>query len=139
MSTGPRVDMVRGAIEPGGRNRFAVSLPAWIFLLELGKAFGWQPQGTTYVPPSTAKNEMTARHGYRPGDDRDYKEISTEDALNWARSLETAKSSPYFDGIISSRFESGEGSSFRAVMEEFTEYAYGGSFAFAETTADATS
>jgi len=127
------VEMVRDAEERGGRDRFSLSLQSWEFMLELGRASGWQPQGTTYVPASTSKTVADVRHGYRPGGVRDYKSISTEDAMNWARALESAKSSQYFEEQISSRFGSSDCTSLRSLMDEFIEYVYGGTFAFAAT------
>ena len=55
------VEMFRDAAAPKGRNRFSCPMPIWELLWELGRAFGWQPKGTTYVLPSKSTVEAPAR------------------------------------------------------------------------------
>lgn len=125
------VDMVRPAEALGGRDRFSLSLASWQLMLELGVTFGWQPQGTTYVLPPTSKLEAVVRHDYQPGDVRDHKNVSAEDAINWARALAAAKSSTDFARLIANGQQLEAGAPIQASFDEFVEYAYGGAFAFA--------
>lgn len=129
--------MFRDAGSPPGRNRFSCSLPAWELLAELGRTFGWHPQGTTYVVPITDRATVPALRNYEPGGSQDSKRIELEDAMGWARALELAKTSPHFAAMIQARADaraaSGKpvGDLPPGVFEEFIEFAYGGAFEFA--------
>jgi hypothetical protein len=140
------VVMVRESAKAGGRNRFSCSSAAWDLLLDLGRDNGWKPSGTSYARNNAAAAAVPApvRHGYRPGNHRDYKRIDAEDAVAWARSLSEARRSPQLAAVIGERpgpVVLREGTSveelrsanapFPAVMDEFIEYAFGGEFAFA--------
>jgi|SRR5882757_1684997 len=139
------VNMVRDSTEAGGRDHFACSAEAWGLLLDLGKAFDWRQQGTTYLPTNIANMTVNAaRHGYRPGDAKDYKRISAEDALAWARALTEARRSPQLEQIVSALPASlalnalvssdelpSTKAPFAIIMNEFIEYAFGGEFVFA--------
>ncbi len=122
------VEMFREAAAPGGRNRFSCPMPTWELLEELGRAFGWQPQGTTYVLPAKSKVEAPARRNYQPGSVRDHKHVAAEDAMAWARALETAQASPHAAAMIEAR---AAGELLPGVIDEFIEFAYGGAFEFA--------
>jgi hypothetical protein len=131
------VEMFRGAAAPGGRHRFSCSVPTWELLLELGRAFGWQPKGTTYVLPEKSAVEAPARRNYQPGSVHDHKQVETEDAMAWARALEVAKVSPHAAAMIAARSaalaEAGKnGAELQlGVIDEFIAFAYGGAFEFA--------
>jgi hypothetical protein len=137
--------MVRYSGEPGGQNSFSCSLSAWDLLVELGKAFGWQPLGTTYVPAALSKPAVSpARHNYQPGEAQDRKQVERDDAVNWAAALAAAKRSPHLGDMIGSRPRvavlhpdalaekvTSANAPFDVVMDEFIEYAFGGPFLFA--------
>jgi hypothetical protein len=131
------VEMFRAASAPHGRNRFSCPASIWDFLWELGHAFGWRPQGTTYVIPASSVLESPARRDYQPGGTQDYKQVAAEDAMAWARALEVAKASPHLAGMNAARSaafdSSGEGGNelLPGVLDEFIQFAYGGAFAFA--------
>jgi hypothetical protein len=136
------VEMVRAAAAPQGRNRFSCPLPVWDFLWELGHAFGWRPQGTTYVVPAKSTVESPARRDYQPGGTRDYKQVAAEDAMAWARALEVAKVSPHLEGMIEARSAAlsasgASGDLLPGTLDEFIQFAYGGAFAFAILSDDA--
>lgn len=141
------VEMVRIAVEPGGRDRFSCSLSAWQLFRRLGETFGWQPLGTTYIPaaakklsPAEAKASLPpARHDYSPGVAQDSKHVDAIDALEWARALERARNSPHLHALIASwspEFVAADATPeigqarVEALLDEFIQYAYGGEFAF---------
>lgn len=137
------VEMSRAATAPHGRNRFSCPLPVWDFFWELGLAFGWRPQGTTYVAPAKSPVESPARRDYQPGGSRDSKRVEAGDAMAWARALELAKASPHLAGMIEARsaalaLNGSAGSDLLpGVLDEFIQFAYGGAFAFAISSDDA--
>ena len=128
------VQMFRHATAPGGRDRYSCPLPIWEFLWELGRAFGWQPAGTTYVVPPGLKLESPARRNYQPGDSQDSKRLEEQDAVAWARALEAAKMSPHTEAMIQARATACAGKTggelLPGVLDEFIEFAYGGAFEF---------
>ena len=136
------IEMVRDAAERGGRDRYACSLTAWNLCRQLGETFGWQPQGTTYIPAAGSKQVQLARHDYTPGVAEDSKRVESEDALAWARALEKARSSSHLHVLISQTIaDSSAGAApeadaeqtrarFEAMLDEFIEYAYSGAFSF---------
>jgi hypothetical protein len=130
------VEMFREAGAPKGRNRFACPLPTWDLLWELGHAFGWHPEGTTYVMPARSTVDVPARRNYQPGGSRDHKRVEEEDAVGWARALEVAKASPHLAAMIEARSGALLGSGKTAgellpgMLDEFIEFAYGGAFEF---------
>ncbi len=127
------VQMFRMAAEPQGRDRFSCPLPVWELLREIGETFGWQPMGTTYIAPPKRSVDTSVRHNYQPGDPLDQKCVEAEDALAWARALEVAKRSPHFVAM-KSRFTTNGidtiGELPPGVLDEFIEFAYGGTFTF---------
>jgi hypothetical protein len=131
------IEMFRDASLPRGRNRFSCSLATWELLAELGRTFGWHPQGTTYVVPVTGRATVPALRNYQPGGSQDTKLIEAEDAMGWARALELAKASPHVAAMIEARAvalaKSGKpaGDLPPGLLEEFIEFAYGGAFKFA--------
>lgn len=134
--------MVRAAAERGGRNRYACSLSAWNLFRQLGTTFGWQPQGTTYMPAAGSKQVQLARHDYTPGVAEDSKCVESEDAVAWAGALEKARSSSHLHVLISQTIadtSTGAASDagaeqtrarLEATLDEFIEYAYSGAFSF---------
>jgi hypothetical protein len=132
------VEMFRGAAS----QRFSCPVPIWDLLWELGHAFGWRPTGTTYVMPAKSTVETPARRNYEPGDSQDHKRVEGEDAVAWARALEVAKVSPHVTAMIEARsagLASGAtpgGELLSGVLDEFIEFAYGGAFEFAISSAD---
>jgi len=131
------VEMVRNTPVPNGRDHFSCSINAWGFLQELGLTFGWRPQGTTYMAPAKLKAGVPARHNYQPGDALDYKRLDVEDAMAWARALETAKQSPQFASMVEGHWAQRQpegdapAQTLHTLIYEFIEYAHGGEFAFA--------
>lgn len=121
------VERFREAAAPKGRNRFSCALPAWELLRELGQAFGWQPQGTTYVLPAKSKVEAPARRDYQPGNARDHKKVEADDAMAWAQALQAARASPHTAAMIEAR---SAGELLPGLIDEFIEFAYGGAFEF---------
>lgn len=137
------IEMVRDAAERGGRDRFACSLPAWNLFRQLGETFGWQPQGTTYIPAAGSKQQLQrARHDYTPGVAEDSKCVESEDALAWAQALEKARKSSHLHVLISQTIADASAvaatgaeaeqtrARFEAVLDEFIQYAYSGAFSF---------
>lgn len=106
-------------------------------LLDLGRAFGWRSVGTTYVLPARSTIELPARRNYEPGESRDRKHVTSEDAMGWALALEQAKASAHSAAMIEARSiarrKLGEGSEelLPGVIDEFIAFAYGGAFDFA--------
>jgi hypothetical protein len=137
------VEMSREAGAPGGRNRFSCPLPSWELLWELGRAFGWQPTGTTYVMPAKSAIEVPARRNYQPSGSQDHKRVEQEDALAWARALQVAGASPHLAAMVEARSTAllgsgkGGGELLPGVLDEFIEFAYGGAFEFAVLSEDA--
>ncbi|MGH8185594.1 MAG: hypothetical protein ACREUC_03460 [Steroidobacteraceae bacterium] len=130
------VEMFRDPAAAKGGNRFSCPLPIWELLWELGRAFGWHPEGTTYVQAANSTADVPARRNYDPSGSRDQKRVQEEDAVAWARALEVAKVSPYLAGMIEARsaalLGSGQtgGDLLPGVLDEFIEFAYGGAFEF---------
>ena len=137
------VEMFREARVPRGRNRFACPLSSWELLWELGRVFGWRPTGTTYVMSAKSAIEVPARRNYQPSGSQDQKRVQEEDALSWARALEVAKASPHLEAMIEARStallgsEGSGGKLLPGVLDEFIEFAYGGTFEFAIRSEDA--
>jgi len=126
------VSMVRASTEPGGRDRFACSLPAWNLLLQVAEAFGWKPRGTSYSSSRPAFIESPVRHDYQPGDSRDQKRVEMSDSLSWAMALNEARHSPHLSAMIAASTVDDEvDAPFAVVMDEFIAYAFGGAFSFA--------
>ncbi len=139
MSSG-LVEMVRNAAEPHGRDHFACPPGVWDLLQELGQTFGWQPKGTTYAVRPNHKDVMDpARHDYRPGDALDRKRLDEDDAVAWARALQTAKESVQFDALLAHHLArhtavvESQIPVVKSLIFEFTEFAYGGEFTFASS------
>lgn len=120
------VEMIRGAGQPDGGNRFSCPAEIWHLLFELGHAFGWHPQGATYVMPLNSVGQLPARRDYQPGGSLDHKQVEEQDAVAWARALEVAKASPHFAAMI----EAQSTELLPGMLDEFIEFAYGGAFEF---------
>jgi len=129
------VEMFRDAAAPKGRDRYSCPVPIWELLWELGRAFGWQPTGTTYVATAKRTVDAPARRNYQPGGSQDHKKVEEQDAVAWARALEASKMSPHAEAMIQARStaRAGEtgGELLPGVLDEFIEFAYGGAFEFA--------
>jgi hypothetical protein len=128
------VEMFREAAAPKGRNRFSCPMATWELLWELGRTFGWNPKGTTYVLPAKSTVEIPARRNYQPGSAHDHKHVDVEDARAWASALEVAKLSPHSVRMIDAQSGALAGTSSEllpGVIDEFIEFAYGGAFEFA--------
>jgi hypothetical protein len=138
------IEMTRDAQEPRGRDRFSCSTAVWLLLQDLGQAFGWQPSGTTYLPPASLRISVPARRNYQPGDALDHKRLDAEDAVSWARALDLARQSSQFDTFLIERWAHHEPHSdvtiqtLCSLVFEFTEFAYGGEFTFAESVGSET-
>lgn len=138
------VNMVRNSAEPGGRDHFSCTSDTWNLLLDLGKAFGWKPLGTSYVPSDIAiVPDNLARHDYQPGDAQDSKLVDAADTLEWAKALSEARDSPHMTAMIGDRpppvtlpetatVEAARSANapFSIIMDEFITYAFGGEFVF---------
>jgi len=139
------IEMSRESVEAGGRDRYSVSLPAWELLLDIGKAFGWQPMGVSYARKLSGKEpETVALHDCRPGNHRDQRKIGADDAIAWATALNNALQSPHLTSMLDGRTPSvvlqgdttaeqmrSVNAPFDVTMKEFIQYAYGGAFSFA--------
>jgi hypothetical protein len=124
------VEMFRGS------DRFSCTLPVWEFLWELGRAFGWQPKGTTYIPPPKRKTEPAVRRSYEPGNALDDKQVDEEDAVKWARALTVARGSSHVAAMIDKRWKDAATSdvprnaAVEKALEGFIEFARRGAFVF---------
>lgn len=129
---GSTVEMFRNATETGGRDRFSCSLVIWDLLQDIGVEFGWTPSGSTYVAHLDTKFAVPIERDYQPGEAEDLKQVNAQDAMAWANAVESALLSPRLLDMLSARapaevpHETLIGS-----LREFTEYCYGGAFAFA--------
>lgn len=129
------VQLYRNAGEPRGRNLFGCSLAQWHFLLELGRTFGWMPEGTTYELRPDSKIVSAARHQYEPGGPSDRKLVGAEDARKLAQALEDAVASPHVPPMIEAHataliLNENTSASVLNLVAEFIQYAYGGAFMF---------
>lgn len=130
------VEMFRDTTERG-RDHFTCPIEVWELMWELGRTFGWHPEGTTYRVPPQLKVDIPARRNYHPGNALDRKQVAQEDALAWAKALEIAKGSSHLDAMVavqvaaigSDRAE--RIARLRATLDEFIEFVYGGAFTFA--------
>jgi hypothetical protein len=132
------IKMARDARESKGRDLFACSNELWVLLQDLGRAFGWQPQGTTYVASGKQIVAPPARHDYSPGSALDRKQLDDEDAKAWARALETAQQSVQFADLLANYCKNNAPASeaqvqtLHSLIYEFTEFSYSGAFTFSE-------
>lgn len=127
----PIVEMFREAAEAKGRDRFSCPLDVWDLLLAIGTEFNWAPQGSAYVALPDAKYESPAERDYQPGDAKDLKQVSEEDARTWANALEAAILSPRLPELLKQRAPAAIPHDVLVnLMREFTEYCYGGAFVF---------
>lgn len=125
------VEMFREAAEAKGRDRFSCSLLVWDLLQGVGVEFGWDSKGSAYVARPGSKYAAPAERDYQPGDARDIKQVSEEDAMAWAAALEAALVSPRLPEILTRDAPALSYDALVSVMREFTEYCYGGAFVFA--------
>ena len=126
------VEMFRDAAEAKGRDRFSCSLLVWNLLQQIGVEFGWDPQGSAYVALPGTRHATPAERDYQPGDARDFKQVSAEDAMAWATAVEAALLAPRLSEILMRGAPAGvPHDAIISVMREFTEYCYGGAFVFA--------
>ena len=132
------IQMARDARESRGRDIFACSNALWVLLQHLGRTFGWQPMGTTYLASGKQPISLPARHDYHPGGTADRKQVDAEDAVAWARALDAAQQSVQFNDLLmehcnATATESGAYiQTLRSLIYEFTEFSYGGTFTFSE-------
>jgi hypothetical protein len=130
------VILFRASRAEGGRDLFSCSSVDWRLLHELAITFGWKPLGTTYPLPAGSKITALARHDYQPGAPRDIKYVEQGDAVQWARSLESAKQYGHLKAILESQSGSNTGepqyepNALATLIDEFAQYAYGGAFSF---------
>ena len=143
------VSLVRLHDRRHARDRFVCDGSAWNLLLDVAVAFGWKQRGTTYLPNSfsTANAGATSRlmrHNYQPGDACDPKCVDNIDAIAWAAALSTGNRSPHLPAMLcaTNRIDTafpaapslgGHDDVFDAIMKSFTQYAFGGAFAFSHT------
>lgn len=128
------VEMFREAAEAKGRDLFSCSLLDWRCFQALGQEFGWDPLGSTYVALPGTKYVHLAGRDYEPGDARDRKQVSEEDALAWANALDASILSPRLPEALSRVVPpQGSHSSFVNLMKEFAQYCYGGAFVYSMT------
>jgi hypothetical protein len=72
-------------------------------MFELGKTFGWRPEGTTYLPQRGQQARRTPiKHNYQPGDTQDGKRVEAEDSAQWIAALERARRSRFIAGMLQS-------------------------------------
>lgn len=126
------VEMFRDATEDRARDRFSCSLVVWDLLQQIGVEFGWAPAGSAYVAHSHSKFVVPIERDYQPGDAKDPKRVSAEDAMAWANAVESALLSPRLSEILSAHVPAGAShETLIGSLKEFTQYCYGGEFAFA--------
>jgi hypothetical protein len=137
-----RVSAIVEMFRESAPGRFSCLVPMWELLWELGHAFGWQPKGTTYMMSARSTVKVPARRNYEPGDSQDHQRIEEEDAVAWARALETAKVSTHAAAMIES-WSAALVSRGRPgaelpldVLDDFIQFAYGGAFEFAISSED---
>lgn len=138
------VSLVRLHDRRSDSDRFVCDGADWNLMLEVAVSFGWKQRGTTYLPQhfsstnAAASSRMT-RHDYRPGDAGDPKYVDNIDAIAWAAALSTGCRSPYLPGMLAAVQASDfsgtrqHDPAFDAIMKNFTQYAFGGGFAFSRT------
>jgi hypothetical protein len=129
------VTMFRDARQPGARDLFSCSLTSWRLLQELAMGAGWVPLGTTYLSKKIQIDKPALRD-YEPGDSPDVKCVEHADAIAWAASLQSIKEMP--DSLtltapaasVASQSREHTNQSLATLVDEFAQYAYGGSFGF---------
>ncbi len=137
------IEMARDARESKGRDIFACSNALWVLLQDLGRAFGWEPLGTTYVTSGKQLITVSARHDYHPGDASDCKQVGAADAMAWARALDAAQQSAQFADLLVEHGDcnSAEGGTdaktLHSLIYEFTAFSFGGAFTFLEVASAA--
>jgi hypothetical protein len=132
--TDSTVLLFRASRAEGGRDLFSCSVLEWRLLHQLAMTFGWEPLGTTYPLPLHSRITAPALHDYEPGTPSDLKLVEQRDAIEWARALEAGKRSGHLEAMLEAH--SGmdgdrlDVRSLASVVDEFTQYAYGGAFSF---------
>ncbi|MDY6945192.1 MAG: hypothetical protein SXG53_05695 [Pseudomonadota bacterium] len=128
------VELFRG---PAGRGipQFSCTLPQWNFMRELGRTFGWNPVGTTYLPQQgQPARHKPIKHDYHPGDSLDRKSIESDDSAQWAAALDQAQRSPFLADMLQKRAQLQEAAdpsteqSVRVLLQTFIEFARRGPF-----------
>lgn len=121
-----------------GAEQFSCSLADWNFIAELGRTFGWQPAGTTYLPQHGERARLNPiKHGYQPGGSQDSKRVEADDAARWVAALDVAKRSPFIAGILRTHTELRGASRpdaerpLHAQLHSFIEFARRGAFTIA--------
>jgi hypothetical protein len=102
---------------------------------ELGRTFGWQPVGTTYLPQQgQPARHKPIKHDYHPGDSQDRKRVESDDSAQWAAALDEARRSSFITDMLEKRAQLQEPGnahteqSLRALLQTFIEFARRGSF-----------
>lgn len=138
------IELVREITQFERPESYSCSYLVWDFLRELGETFGWRPAGTTYVAPPKRKIEIPVSRNYQPGDALDRKRVEADDAMAWAKALETARHSPHFDAIAKASTAASAADAdalvarLSAETDEFARFAKGGAFTFALSAGDDT-
>jgi len=131
---GGTVELSRDAGNLDRGDRFSCPLSVWELLRELGRTFGWNPTGTTYVVPEKSKVEAPALRNYQPGGALDRKHVTAADALAWANALTVARHSPHLAAMMDARSSSDqttcETGQLLDRLERFIEFARRGAFTF---------
>lgn len=133
----------------GCRDRFVCDIATWSLLLEVAVVFGWKQRGTTYLRTGALRHTKSSgdlpmtRHDYVPGDPRDPKYVDGVDAMAWSLALSSGRRSPYLSRMLvtpneagAKRFRAGSsatGAPFTILLDEFSRYAFGGSFSFSKS------
>lgn len=120
------------------RDHFSCTLPDWDFMHDLGRTFGWQPFGTTYLPQIGQKaRSMPIKHDYRPGDIQDRKRVEADDAERLVTALERARQSPFFSDMLKAHAtlqtpdKEVTEQSLQSMLQSFIEFARRGPFTIA--------
>lgn len=132
--TGAVVELSRTS----GDGQFTCSVPDWNFLRDLGRTFGWHPAGTTYLPQQGQRaRHNPIKHDYQPGDSQDSKRVEANDAAQWAATLDGARRSPFFAGMLRKHAQLHNANytvaehALQAKLQSFIEFARRGSFTIA--------
>jgi len=82
------VEMINGIPDEPDTSHFDCSAWQWDHILDLGKKFGWKPQGTVFGDFHSKQEISSTRENYRPDEWAYCKKFLTEDRLALADALQ---------------------------------------------------
>lgn len=145
MQTQPRTEQHEAASQSGlvvelsrdkGDDQFTCSLQEWNFIRDLGRTFGWQPAGTTYLTQHGQQARRNPiKHDYLPGDSQDRKRVDADDAAQLAAALDGAKRSRFLPGMLRTHAQledqGGTEQPLQSLLQTFIQFARRGTFTIA--------